>query len=140
MEVSSAKLPRVRNDAYEDPEIQSQVVTPEKSQADIQPAEGDELDLAGDILLLEQIKDIKDELHIMKILIQDQTSVIDQFCELVSTVDYAKKAKRTVRDYRVEVDSIITRVNHTYKMVSMPYHISFKDRLADRPSSRIFSI
>ncbi|RYN91333.1 hypothetical protein AA0119_g10561 [Alternaria tenuissima] len=118
VEVSSAKLPRVRNDAYEDPEIQSQVVTPEKSQADIQPAEGDELDLAGDILLLEQIKDIKDELHIMKILIQDQTSVIDQFCELVSTVDYAKKAKRTVRDYRVEVDSIITRVNHTYKMLS----------------------
>jgi hypothetical protein len=130
---------RIRSKVHGEPEPQSQSATHVNSEAGTHLTGDDDFDVAGDISLLEQIKDIQDELHIMKILIQDQTFVIDKFCELQEGVTYAEKAKRTVRDYRVEVESIITRANHTYQMVSILQHTRLKIRLIDGLRSQIFS-
>ncbi|KAI1667965.1 hypothetical protein Ptr902_09889 [Pyrenophora tritici-repentis] len=80
--------------------------------------EDDSFDVVEEIWLLEQIKDIQDELRILTILIRDQTSVISKFCILKPKAEYAMKAERTVRDYGAEVERITTHADHTYQALS----------------------
>jgi hypothetical protein len=78
---------------------------------------GDPFSIADDIISLEQIKDIQDELQILKGIFKDQETVVNQFYKLHSPADHGKKAKETVTRYRNRVQSMLDRADPTYRAV-----------------------
>lgn len=75
--------------------------------------------VAEEIFLLEQIKDIHDELHTFEIVLQDQKEVIDQFCKLpmIRDHDYGSRALRSVDNYQAQMKRLAEHADHTYKTV-----------------------
>jgi len=116
---SKAKPLDVRNNSHEESGSQSYSADSENLEVGMQQAEHDPFDVAEEIWLLEQIKDIQDELNILKIVILDQTSVIDRFCKLQPNAYYALKEQRTVRNYGDEVKRITMHADRTYQTVCM---------------------
>lgn len=72
-----------------------------------------------EIGLLEEIKDIQDELHVLELVLKDQQNVVDDFCNLLKTDQkgYASKSQRAVKRYKDQVDRMIDRAKHTQAAV-----------------------
>ncbi|KAF3007632.1 hypothetical protein E8E13_008383 [Curvularia kusanoi] len=114
-----------------------------------------------EIQLLEQIKDIQDELHTLKVLIGHQKTVIDQLYDLdpalgssaSSTADLtdkpasapraeiaarsesALKAHRAVREYESQVEDMSKHAEHTYE--ALLRLIDLKQKYANVQEARV---
>ena len=72
----------------------------------------DLLDVKHEICLLEQVRDIQDELHIMSLIFQDQGAVVEQFRVLV-TDELGAKIEHAV----IKCQNDIRRLEHQAKQV-----------------------
>ena len=82
-----------------------------------------------DVVMLEQIKDVQDELHVLEMLIGDQHSVIDQFCKLIEVDNHVSRAYRTVLQYQQQVKKMSDHARDTYEAVRVAQTVTTRDTL-----------
>lgn len=91
---------------------------PDHNADEQQPSKNRDLfNIVSEIEMLKQIKDIQDELLIMRTLIADQLALINQLRDTIETTTSIFKARRTVIYQKEKVEKMDKHARHTHQAV-----------------------